>query len=42
MNGDRTAAVKTLERVLKLLSAKPTPLRKTLEATLASYRAGIR
>ncbi len=42
MNGDRAAAVTTLERVLKLLSATPTPLRKTLEATLASYRAGIR
>ena len=42
MNGDRAAAVGTLERLLKLLSATPTPLRKTLEATLASYRAGIR
>lgn len=42
MNGDRATAVRTLERVLKLLSATPTPLRKTLEATLASYHAGIR
>ncbi len=42
MNGDRTLAVRTLERMLKLLSATPTPLRKTLEATLVKYREGTR
>jgi serine/threonine protein kinase/tetratricopeptide (TPR) repeat protein len=42
MNGDRASAVRILERVLQLLSATPTPLRQNLEATLATYREGIR
>jgi hypothetical protein len=40
--GLAASAVRTLERVLQLLNATPTPLRTSLEATLARYREGLR
>jgi eukaryotic-like serine/threonine-protein kinase len=39
LNGDRQAAVQSIEQALALIEPAPTPARKALEKTLARYRS---